>query len=256
MNVKLHTPKTLRAGSGLSSVKQFFLSLLATTISIVLTFGTAAVLDHYKKKAAKKEMVMMVISDFDKTINNVMKADTTLREASRLELQLAKHPEYFDSLRFNIARTLAWCLNMEFPETTEKVFSSSIETFNTIGNANFVNDVSSFYIYRDKYKKEVLDHLKNDIEDKESLLSIKALLDVSLPEYSYMNRAMLQTLKGIRDKCMLMMDLSEEELQAFSEQQRLSDYTEPEDATLNQEEVDIFTEGMKVIEQAKKKLSD
>ena len=55
---------------------------------------------------------------------------------------------------------------------------------------------------------------------------------------------------------MLMMDLSEEDLQAFSEQQRLSDYTEPEDATLSQEEVDIFTEGMKVIEQAKKKLSD
>ena len=49
MNVKLHTPKSLKAGSGLSSLKQFVLSLVATTISIVLTFGTAAVIDHKKK---------------------------------------------------------------------------------------------------------------------------------------------------------------------------------------------------------------
>lgn len=42
MNVKLHTPKSLKSGSGMSSLKQLLLSLIATTISIVLTFGTAA----------------------------------------------------------------------------------------------------------------------------------------------------------------------------------------------------------------------
>ena len=41
MNIKLHTPKTLKNGSGMGSMKQFMLSLLATTVSIVLTFGTA-----------------------------------------------------------------------------------------------------------------------------------------------------------------------------------------------------------------------
>lgn len=56
MNVKLHTPKTLKAGSGLSSAKQFLLSIVATSISIALTFGTAAFLDHKKKESAKKEM--------------------------------------------------------------------------------------------------------------------------------------------------------------------------------------------------------
>ena len=59
MNVKLHTPKTLKAGSGMTSTKQFLLSLIATTVSIVLTFGTAAVVDHHKKQAAKKEMVIL-----------------------------------------------------------------------------------------------------------------------------------------------------------------------------------------------------
>ena len=31
MNIKLHTPKSLKAGSGMSSLKQFLLSLFATS---------------------------------------------------------------------------------------------------------------------------------------------------------------------------------------------------------------------------------
>ena len=60
MNIKLHTPKSLKKGSGMSSLKQFLLSLLATTVSIALTFGTAAVIDQNKKRKAKREIVMMV----------------------------------------------------------------------------------------------------------------------------------------------------------------------------------------------------
>ncbi len=41
MNIKLHTPKSLANGSGLATVKQFLLSLVATTISIVVTPSTA-----------------------------------------------------------------------------------------------------------------------------------------------------------------------------------------------------------------------
>lgn len=71
INVKLHTPKTLKAGSGMSSAKQFMLSIIATTVSIVLTFGTAAIIDNHKKKAARKEMVMMVIRERLKYRENI-----------------------------------------------------------------------------------------------------------------------------------------------------------------------------------------
>ena len=100
MNVKLHTPKSLKAGSGLSSLKQFVLSLVATTISIVLTFGTAAVIDHKKKEAEKHEMVMTVLYDFDRSIAALEKADTVFREAVRLQQEVALHPEWYDSLRY------------------------------------------------------------------------------------------------------------------------------------------------------------
>lgn len=60
MNIKLHTPKSLKTGSGMASMKQFLLSIVATSISIALTFGTAAFLDNKKKQSEKLEIVMMV----------------------------------------------------------------------------------------------------------------------------------------------------------------------------------------------------
>ena len=256
MNVKLHTPKTLKAGSGMSSMKQFLLSLLATTVSIALTFGTAAVVDYYKKKAAKKEMVMMVISDFDKTIDNVMKADTALREACRLELELANHPEEYNSKRYSFPSLWSSVIEMEFPETTQKVFSSSIETFNTIGNANFVNEVSTFYINRDKYKTYVIEQLKNDVTNNNTLSSLKSLLNISFPEYVLVNWTMLQELKDSRDKCMQIMHVSEEDLQAFSKQQQVSSTKDPEAIAERQKMIDEFSTTLTKIEEAKDKIKD
>ena len=34
MNVKIHTPKSLKMGSGMATLKQFLLSLVATTIGV------------------------------------------------------------------------------------------------------------------------------------------------------------------------------------------------------------------------------
>ena len=48
-NDKLHTPNFLKKVRRRVMMKQFLLSLLATTVSIALTFGTAAVIDHHKK---------------------------------------------------------------------------------------------------------------------------------------------------------------------------------------------------------------
>ena len=71
MNIKLHTPKSLKAGSGMATLKQFLLSLIATTVSIVLTFGTAAIIDNNKKQKEKREIVMMVMYDMYNSLQSV-----------------------------------------------------------------------------------------------------------------------------------------------------------------------------------------
>ena len=89
MNVKLHTPKTLKTGSGLSTVKQILLSIVATTISIVLTFGTAAFLDERKKQEEKREMTMVLLYDLASGIEQVEKADSSLRAAFDDQVEVA-----------------------------------------------------------------------------------------------------------------------------------------------------------------------
>ena len=255
MNVKLHTPKSLTAGSGMSSLKQFFLALVATTISIVLTFGTAAVIDHYKKKAAKKEMVMMVINDFDKTIELVEKVDTGLRKCRNLQQELAIHPERFDSLRYHFASATLWNFE-EFSETIEKIFSTSIETFNTIGDVNFVNDVSTFYMTRHKYKELMLEELRKELAEKDIVHSLAALLSIDFPEYAYLNWEFLNDMKEQRDRCMQMMNVSEEDLVEFSKKQQPSKTDDPEKAALQQKMADESSRYNAVLEQAREKFKD
>ena len=224
-----------------SGTKQFLLTLLATTFSIILTFGTSAIIDRRHKAAAKKEMVMMILYDFDKTIEQVQKAESAIHQAKEVELEVARHPEYYDSLRFYImpAVTVA---SEEFSETTENIFSSNIETFNTLGNVNFVHEVSSFYSQRRSYQQQVLDELKKEVLESEYAQNIESFLDIGFPTYSTRNR------------CMQMMKVSEEELKEFSNQRLVNeDHSEDLGSTNEQMLMELFEEE-DILKQAKEKL--
>ena len=251
MNVKLHTPKTLKAGSGIATLKQFLLSLVATTISIVLTFGTAAIIDYNKKEADKREMVMAVLYDFNQTIALLEKADTSFQACSRYQQEIALRPESFDSLRsyFFAGGTVA---QTKFSETTEKIFSSNIETFNTIGNVNFINEVSEFYIQRQAYKELVVEKLANELKEMAIYQSEKDLFEVDFPEYVLDNKLYLIMMKEKRDKCMNMMDVSEQEMEAFS-QQRVTATSDSQEDSLVHTLFDELQAAEAVIEPARKR---
>ena len=255
MNIKLHTPKSLQTGSGMTSIKQFLLALLATTISIVLTFGTAAIIENHKKKTAKKEMVMMVLNDFDKTIGIVESIDSGLCECRRLQKEIAIHPEQYDSLsKYLIQEMKDWNI-VEFIETTERIFSTSIETFNTIGNVNFVNEVSDFYFCRRKYKEEVIDHLKENVTYKVISSSLKSLMSIEFPEYALMNSTFLSDMKAYRDRCMQMMNISQEDLAKFSEQ-HTSKKADADQTAIREKLMKDYLEHQEILNQAREKLND
>lgn len=86
-------PTKKRSSDGeMSSTKQFLLSLLATTISIALTFGTAAIIDHNKQKKEKREIVMMVIYDMYNTLELIEKADNNVCRPCRFRSRLPMTP--------------------------------------------------------------------------------------------------------------------------------------------------------------------
>ena len=196
-------------------------------------------------------MVMMIISDMDNSIELVEKIDTGLHECRRLQNEIAIHPEQFDSKRVNLAAGMSMIFN-EFPETTERIFTSSIETFNTIGDVNFVNEVSSFYMSRNNYKKMLLGELKDEWTGKGAMQSFEKLLDINYPEYVYLNHSWLREMKRQRDMCMQMMKVSEKDLAEFGKQHTKTDNQEED--TVADKVNDEFMSYSTVLEQAKEKL--
>ena len=236
-----------------NGMKQFLLSLFATTVSIVLTFGTSAILEKRQKEAARKEMVMMIIYDFDMTIEQVQKADVAFQQAKQAQQEIALHPEYFDSLRFRIMPVIS-ITTIECSETTERIFSSNIETFSTLGNVNFVHEVSYFYNMRRKYQEIVVDQLKKDVREKPVVQSLEGLFQTNFPEYYFTGRQCLKELQRTRNLCMRMMKIREEELKEFSHQRSVSEEEIQEDENDQQQRLEKMFEEEEIIRQAQEKL--
>ncbi|MBP5229125.1 MAG: hypothetical protein J6Z32_03160 [Bacteroidales bacterium] len=217
-------------------IKGFLLMLLATTISIILTFGTSSVIEHHKKEKAKRDMLLMVLYDFDRTIDQISDADSLLRRASLYQQQVALNPEAFKTQKHILIDVLSLS-QMEFIETTEKIFSSNIETFNTLGNVNFIATASYFYLIRQKYKKEVLDPLTVDLMSNATFMNEKALFSVDFPSYAMMSSAFLSELRFIRDKCVDMMGIPQKTIEKF--RARLHS---PKDSNYNDPSIDLARE--------------
>ena len=218
------------------AIKGFLLMLLATTISIILTFGTSSIIEHHKKEKAKRDMLLMVLYDFDRSIDQISDADSLLRKASLYQQEVALNPEVFKTKK-NVLTDVLSLSQMEFIETTEKIFSSNIETFNTLGNVNFIATASYFYLMRQKYKKEVIDPLTEDLLGKAAFADEKQLFSIDFPDHVMMSSVFLSELKFIRDKCVTMMGIPQKTIEKFHT--RLHS---PKDSHYNDPSMELFKE--------------
>ncbi len=68
MNVKFRMPKFNQNLDKSSMMKELLMTFIGTTLSIVLTFGTADYIDKKEKKNLGRQTAMMVIHDMDNTV--------------------------------------------------------------------------------------------------------------------------------------------------------------------------------------------
>lgn len=252
MNIKLHTPKSLKSGSGMGSLKQFLLSLFATSVSIALTFGTAAIIDYKKKQSEKQEIVMMVMYDMYNSIMSVENADSIIRQSMDIQRQIADEPTLFDQLRFQIMRHTPM---LEYTETTERIFSSSIETINTVGNVLFTENVAEFYRMRQLYKTTVCDSVAHEIYQNAPFTTLKGTLDFNYSPYALVSIGILKAMQHRFALCKQMMEVTDAEIDAYRKERELIEkgVSESDEATDS-----IFQEIIKLqdaIDVSKSKLS-
>ena len=251
MNIKLHTPKSLKMGSGMASLKQFLLSLFATSVSIALTFGTAAIIDYNAKQKSKREIVMMVMYDMYNSLQSIEKADSTIQQAMDMQLQIAEDTTKFDALRYKFALLIP---KAEYTETTERIFSSSIETINTVGNVLFTENVAEFYQMRKLYNTMICDSIANGVASSQPFSSIKKSLNFEYSFYAIMSSGYLRDMQHLYAQCKQMMDISDEDIDAYREQRAKIDKGMMDDDAAGDSLVNRFLQIQETIEAAKAKL--
>lgn len=242
-------PKFGRNLTGGGMLKELLLTTLATTISIVLTFGTAHVLEQRKANQAQRRTAMMVIHDIDEsvaTLERLAKSEEEQKQAAQYVYdhfdQIYSLPEDTLSLALSMIASLEGVDNY-FDYSKEKIFNSSQDTWKNLGDVAFVDNMEAFYQSRNdlqnmlynsplwKYPispEEIYDISVNYLNFtqsakhgyatvlKEKLLDpkIKYYIDCSSYRYRTLNDY-VQSWKSLSDRNKFIMNISDEELAEF-----------------------------------------
>ena len=152
MNVKFKMPKFGRKLTGSGMVKELLLTTLATTISIVLTFGTAALLEHKQQEKNRRQITLMVISDIYDFARVMERADTALLipwKESLLEMKAMPRDSLImlddEEVLQNYWNALGQGAMLPRDHTAQDLFSSDISIWRDVDNYNFVKFVGKCY---------------------------------------------------------------------------------------------------------------
>ena len=155
--------------------RELTLSTIATTISIILTFGTAHYVEQKEKKAAARQTAMMVIHDMENTARNfrkMAKQEEKYREMTRYVMQRMAE---IDSLNLDTAFQVFIYISAiadqkqlyTLDESSERVFLSSQESWKNIDNPTFIDEVQDFYASR----HEIYDYINTSTQWQKPLSS-------------------------------------------------------------------------------------
>jgi hypothetical protein len=248
MNIKLHTPKSLKKGSGMATMKQFMLSLLATTVSIALTFGTAAVVDKNKKENEKHQILLMVLCDMKTSMDEINEVDSMIGKFVEDQAMYLANPDSFDTSGY----LLSWnYIEMDYNRTVENIFNSNIESINTIGNINFVEKASDFYKMREYYNENVTKQFSKMVtggitDNYDSLANVRDTAE----ELRFVSAVNARIISQNYRACRMLTNVSDKELDEYHQNR-----TKLEKATkFNDEEKAFFDSMIQVRRDIKNKL--
>lgn len=248
MNVKFRMPKFQKMTTKGGIVKEMLMTVIATSISIVLTFGTAMYIENRQKKEAGRQMAMMVIHDMD--VNIAAFKDGAKDQGIKGELldYLIDHPDLIDTMsEDSLEMVWNYLLNDELfivDDSKEKIFNSSQETWKTIDNPMFIDLVQDFYLKRRFYKDYMTTerpfrspipkdeeyemmlnaphfYLGDDREQLRKLVNdkrVRLFAAYSLSRKDYMEKA-AGDWQRMSDQCKFIMDITDEELKAYIDKQ-------------------------------------
>ena len=141
--------------------KGFLTSVLGTTVSIILTFGTSALLDSKTKADIQRQTAMMVIHDIDESVELMEKIAKWEDEKNLAVQYVLAHLDQIESLP---ADTLELVMDMIadsdgdhtiFDDSKEKIFNSSQDIWSNLDNMAFIDNMERFYRERNYVQNQM-----------------------------------------------------------------------------------------------------
>ena len=219
--IKVRMPKFIRQpqSSGYWA-RELLLTILATSISIVLTFGTAYYLEHHQKMNSQRQMAMMIIHDIDSSIEQMEMVDSIIREYRDIQLQVVEGRFQKDIMFAPVILSLHDPIGIEFHETTERIFTSNVDTWSTIGKVDFIDNVSHCYLLRNHYKRDIIDAFHKKIRPDDSELKALPLddyLDVDADVFLMQSEITINEMKADNELNKTIMGITDKDMEKFVE---------------------------------------
>lgn len=149
-------PKLQKMTSKGGVVREMTMTIIATTISIVLTFGTAMWLERKQKLENGRQMAMMVISDIDENIKFFNELAKQEKEHLEMASYVENHLDQINQIAYDtLSEVFRYLLEENIytiDDSKERIFNSSQDTWKNIDNPMFISIVQSFYLERRQWK--------------------------------------------------------------------------------------------------------
>ena len=145
--IRVRMPRTARAWAYGSTWRELFLTIVGTTISIVLTFGTAALLDRCERVDDRKMSALMVLSNIESFSRNVDSMAMDIARCDSIGTWLLSLPQ--DKLDLIPPKEASDIINevmgyvnfLSHDKTAESIFSNNIETWKNMDSFQFIDNV-------------------------------------------------------------------------------------------------------------------
>ena len=251
MNIKIKMPKFWRNLQWGGIAKELVLTFVGTTLSIVLTFGTAHYMEQKQLRADGRQTAMMVIHDMENSAELFEQYAKQEEEQFKMTQYVFEQIDRIESIPADTLSAAYLYVTQytkrslyTYDDSNEKLFLSSQDVWKNINNATFIDIAQQFFHLRriineglnnsDLFTKpiphdelrEYYDTAKTPGFDYVAFLSKR----LTRPNVTYYVNGFQQRVRTLNEystsmqeyakRCKFIMDISDAELKAYLENRK------------------------------------
>ena len=159
-----------------SWVKDLLVAFAATTLSIILTFGTTAVVNRVRQKQERKLTALMVMSSIEQFARDLEFIEKQYAYMDSIATWLLSLPietvAQMDDGPIADALVEVYSLPIiTHDKTAESIFSSHIDTWKNMGNFQFINHVGWCFSAMNTYEESFFTAISEISETKKNIMA-------------------------------------------------------------------------------------